>query len=205
MSRIFSRSSKKREPLKDADARANRKGAAQETESLVDKVKSLSFDQLTVSKRDWGFTSWANEPASASPPETPYIYHDLSQPKVSLDPRDMGLREPPRDRSRNREGNRSRDRERGDRGERGERGERRERLKSRDRERGRNRDRDREKDRGDKDTRKERFRSITGKDWRKNVSTVDDGTQHYSIIKSPMAYIPSCEYERRTVFLCVRF
>lgn len=119
MSRIFSRSSKKREPLKDADSRANRKGAAHEPESLVDKVKSLSFDQLTVSKRDWGFTSWANEPASASPPETPYIYHDPSQPKVSLDPREMGLRESQersrnRESSRNREGNRLRDKQRGD-------------------------------------------------------------------------------------------
>lgn len=194
MSRIFSRSSKKREPLKDADSRANKRGAQNDSESLVDKVKSLSFDQLTVSKRDWGFTSWANEPASASPPETPYIYHDLSQPKVSLDPREGGLRES-RDRSRNRDRTRSRDRggrDRPDRGDRADRGDRRDKLKSRDREsRGRNRDRD--KERGDKDTRKERFRSITGKDWRKTVSTVDDA-QHYNIIKSPMAYIPSCEY-----------
>ncbi|KAG5358248.1 hypothetical protein CJU89_4755 [Yarrowia sp. B02] len=170
MSRIFSRS-KKREPLKDADSRSNRRGVS-EPESLVDKVK-VSFDQLTVSKRDWGFTSWANEPASASPPETPYIYHDLSQPKVSLDPREEGLREP-RERRERREGRgESRSRDRGRQG------------RSRDRDRLKSRERGRDKDRG-----KERFRSITGKDWRKSVSTVDDA-QHYAIIKSPMAYIPS--------------
>lgn len=117
---------------------------------------------------------------------------------MSLDPREMGLRESQersrnRESSRNREGNRLRDKQRGDLRERGERGERRERLKSRDKERGRNRDR--EKDFSNKDARKERFRSITGKDWGRNVTTVDEGAQHYAIIKSPMAYIPSCEYE----------
>ncbi|CAG80686.1 YALI0D06710p [Yarrowia lipolytica CLIB122] len=106
----------------------------------------------------------------------------------------MGLRESQersrnRESSRNREGNRLRDKQRGDLRERGERGERRERLKSRDKERGRNRDR--EKDFSNKDARKERFRSITGKDWGRNVTTVDEGAQHYAIIKSPMAYIPS--------------